>query len=292
MNNIIDKELKSLVSLIDEPDENIYSMIEEKILSYEISIVPFLIDAKENNFQENVINRINNVLEKIRFKNVYNELINWKKIGFGNLLLGLTLIAQYRYPTLEIEKIKKEISTIRQDIWIELHQNMTALEKIKVFNHVFYDIYGYRGNKKDYHNPSNSFINDAIAKKTGNPIMLASIYMIIAQDLGLPVYGVNLPEHFVLAFINEGEENSISFVPRGKALFYVNAFNYGAVFTKNEIDLFLKQLNIKPEEKFYKTCSNIDIVERILNNLSHSYKIINDSKRQKEVEILIKGLED
>jgi regulator of sirC expression with transglutaminase-like and TPR domain len=96
------------------------------------------------------------------------------------------------------------------------------------------------------------------------------LYSIIAQGLNIPIYGVNLPEHFILAYRdeftiqNEGEEESI--------LFYINPFSKGAVFSRREIDTFLKQLKLDQNRIFYESCSNVDIVCRQLRNLIVSYE--------------------
>ncbi|WP_366518146.1 transglutaminase family protein [uncultured Mucilaginibacter sp.] len=94
------------------------------------------------------------------------------------------------------------------------------------------------------------------------------IYSVIAQKLDIPVFGVNLPQHFILAYVDENEhqeaENGI--------LFYINTFNKGFIFGKRDVDMFLKQLNLKPEAQYYEPCSNLDIIKRILRNLISSYE--------------------
>jgi hypothetical protein len=81
---------------------------------------------------------------------------------------------------------------------------------------------------------------------------------------------VNLPEHFILAYRDEyaiqqeGEDEAI--------LFYINPFSRGAVFSRREIDTFLKQLKLEPNRIFYESCPNIDIVSRQVRNLVHSYE--------------------
>jgi regulator of sirC expression with transglutaminase-like and TPR domain len=173
-----------------------------------------------------------------------------------------------------------ELDRIRLDVWLELHYDLTPFEKIRILNHVFYNLHGFQGNTDHYHDPQNSFINIALETKKGNPIMLAVIYMLVAQRLQIPVFGVNLPQHFVLAYKEDNLEHlndPFNVKPRldyrhGKVLFYINAFNKGAVFSKANLEQFLIQIKIDPKYEFFEACSSVDIVKRVLRNLVVAYE--------------------
>lgn len=285
------KEFRALINLLDEPDLEMFNLIEKQIISHGYDILPFILEATENYFHEDVIHRIKTISEKINFDHISSELLKWKQLGAVNLFHGLYLIAAYRYILLDFEKLKNEIAAIQHDIWMEMNLKLTLLEKIRVFNHVFYEMYGFDANKEDFHNPSNSLINDVVHFKKGNPISLGALYLIIARNIGLPVYGVNVPEHFVCVVVNEGEEDSMSFLPVGEPLFYINAFNKGSVFTKNQLSAFLVQIKVTQKPEYFLPCSNLDIVIRVLNNLSFAYQKLKDTVRREEVEMLKRILE-
>ena len=114
------------------------------------------------------------------------------------------------------------------------------------------------------------------------------LYIIIAQKLNVPVYGVNLPQHFILAYTTEmvkpyPDENDV--------LFYLNPFNKGAVFTRREIELFIRQLKIKPEEYYFSPCTNVDIIKRLIHNLKYSYNQLGYPDKIEELENLLKLIE-
>ena len=119
--------------------------------------------------------------------------------------------------------------------------------------------------------------------KKGNQISLAVIYSIIAQKLDIPVYGVNLPQHFILAYVDETQENDF----QNGILFYVNAFNKGFIFGRRDVDSFLKQLNIQPDKQFYEPCSNDEIIQRVLRNLISSYDKVGATQKVNELEELL-----
>jgi len=280
------KELRALVSLLDEPDEDNYKIIWDKIYSYGIDAIPNLQIAWENSLDPIIQKKIEDLTHKIQFDNLCYELMQWSRLGNTNLLLGVYLITKYQYPELKQNDLKTQIEDIKKDIWLELNEHLTSLEKIKVFNHIFYDIYGFRGNDKSFHAPQNSYLNLVLESKKGNPLSLGIIYLVVAQMLELPIYGVNLPEHFILAFTNEKGDNNLSFLYENDVLFYLNPFNKGAVFTKKEIDLFIKQLKLEPDPAYYIPCSNLIIVQRIINNLIYAYEKMGYTEKINELKIL------
>ncbi|MCF8295933.1 MAG: transglutaminase-like domain-containing protein [Saprospiraceae bacterium] len=283
-------ELKSLVSLIDEPDDLIYEQIREKLITYGIDAVPFLEEAWEKTFDNFTQKRIESLIHNLQFDNVLFKLRNWYLLGGKDLLSGFIIITKYQYPDLDEEKIIKQIGKITQDVWLELNDNLTALEKVKIINHVFYNIHGFKGNKQNFHAPQNSYINNLLETKKGNPLSLSIIYSIIAQSLKVPIYGVNLPEHFILSYTNE----LISDFTKTKdsdVLFYINAFNKGTIFSINELQLFLKQLKLKPNAMYFTPCDNIQIIKRLIYNLTTAYEKLGYPDKIGELERLLGVLE-
>ena len=111
--------------------------------------------------------------------------------------------------------------------------------------------------------------------------------MIIAQQLNIPVFGVNMPEHFVLCYTNENAEDNMKFVNINEVLFYINPFSRGAVFTRKEAEMFITKLKLEPQEIFFKPCSNLDIIRRLINNLIFSYKKLEETEKIQELDILM-----
>lgn len=283
------KEISALVRLIDEPDHEIYNMIREKIIAHGIETVSILEKAWENDPTEKVQARLEDIIHTIQYNNILIELKKWKDIGAHNLLLGYILVTKYQYPEFDEDKIRLELDRIKQDIWLELNDQLTGFEKVKIINRILFELYGFEGNTANLFSPINSYLINLLETKKGNQLSLGLLYLIIAQSLNLPVYGVNLPEHFVLAYLNELCE--IESEKPDSVLFYINPFSKGVLFTKREIDIFLKQLKIEPLNSYYLPCSNIDILTRLLRSLIFSYEKLNQKSRVDELEGLIKILE-
>ena len=244
-------ELPALISLLDDPDQEVYNHIHQKILSFGIEAIPDLEDAWEHSFDLELQQKIEQIIHTIQFEKVKQRLAEWCKNDAENLLEGLLSIALYQYPDLDEEKIKKLIDRIKKDIWLEMRKEMTALEKVKTINYFLYDIYGFSGNTSNFHSAKNSFINDVVESKKGNPLLLCCLYSIIAQSLSIPIYGVNLPEHFVLAYMDNFAVFGSSENENGSdVLFYINAFSKGTVFGKKKLITFYDSLNFSPNIVF------------------------------------------
>jgi regulator of sirC expression with transglutaminase-like and TPR domain len=250
---LTDKEVVSLIALLDDEDEEIVKHVEEKLLSLGVDVVTLLENEWDSIQDIEHQLRLENIIHKIQFGNELETLREWSKSDEQDLLDGLYIIAKYRYPELTKQSIINDIDRIRLEIWLEMRFDLSAFEKVRIMNHIIYTVHGFKGNTDHYHDPSNSFINNVLENKRGNPIMLAVVYILVAQRLNMPIYGVNLPQHFVLGYKEEQGTIDISDAfnqttrhsspqPHGKIMFYINAFNNGSVFSKANLEQFLKQI--------------------------------------------------
>lgn len=285
-----EKEVESLIKLLDDPDTEISRHVEEKLLSYGNDVIGYLESAWAQSLDIILQERIENLVHKIQFSNVKREMELWHIGGSFDLLQGMLIVNKYQYPDLDEQKIINQIEDIKRDIWMQMLYEMTAVEKVKLINHVFYGTHGFSGNTTNHQDPQNSYLSQVLESRKGNQILLAVIYSIIAQKLDIPVYGVNLPQHFILAYVDENpsEENSVSQNEfENRILFYINAFNKGFIFGRKDVDAFLKQLNLKPLNHFYEPCSNVEIIQRVLRNLISSYEKLSAVEKVEELQELL-----
>lgn len=286
-------ELNALISLLDDPDEVIYDQISGQILSQGAKIVADLELAWENSKSVLQQQRIENLIQKIQFSATSDALTHWIETGGSNLLEGALIIARYQFPDLNEKKLYGYIDQLKQDIWLELNPNLTALEQVRVINHILFEVHQFVGNTNDFHHPNNSFINMVLESKRGNPLSLSIIYAILAQKLSMPIYGVNLPQHFILAYM--GGENTFGLYDLDKnkeVLFYINAFSKGTIFNRNEVESYLQQLNLKANENYFYPCNNIEMIKRMINNLIFSFEKMGNEKKSNDMKLLIKSFKN
>lgn len=267
------KEIQALIGLIEDPDPQIFEMVKQKFEDWGISAVLPLEKAWENTPDETCQNKIISIIQSIQLSDACKNLRKWARSEKKDLLYGAFWVAKYQYPDLTFEELKGKLDVMRQDIWLELNDNLTALEKVRILNHIFYDIHGFSANMKNPASPQNSFINSVLETKKGNSVSLALLYAGLARQLDIPVFGINLPHNFILAYIDpESARLAYNGTETSGVLFYINPIRKGLVFGRKEIEKFLDQTGLEHQDYYFNECTNIEFIERLIDNLIESYE--------------------
>ncbi|MFY0599968.1 MAG: transglutaminase family protein [Cyclobacteriaceae bacterium] len=275
-----ESELKALVTLLEDEDEEVVSHVEKKLMEIGTSVIPMLELEWETNFNPIIQRRIEDLIHTLQFELVQERLLDWKDNRKEDLMEGLWLVATYQYPDLDLEELKQQLHELYIEVWREFQDDLAPFDQVRIMNSVLYDKMKFRANTKNFHSPANSMINAVLESRKGNPISLCSVYLLIAQKMGLPIYGVNLPNLFILSYKNEVAE------------FYINCFNKGLIFSKDDIDNYLDHLNISKQDLFYEPCDHVDIVFRALRNLVVSFEKLGDYHKSDEIKTILKRLDD
>ncbi|MCX6291718.1 MAG: transglutaminase-like domain-containing protein [Bacteroidetes bacterium] len=286
------KEINSLIKLLDDTDAEIYQQIEAKLVTMGKEVIPILESAWSSSLDALMQHRIENIIHKIQLEELQHDVRVWAHAGGHDIIKGAMLVAKYQYPDLNEENLRVQLDKITRDAWLEMNDNLTALEQVKVLNRIFFDIHGFGGNTQNYHAPQNSYINIVMETKKANPLMLSILYLEVARSAGVPVYGVNLPEHFVLCYKDEEAILPI-FTEESQPgiLFYINPFSKGDIFGRKEIDNFLKQLKIEADKSYYEPCTNLEMIQRLIRNLMNSYHKLGFMEKVEELNLLMRATE-
>ena len=275
-----ESELKALVSLLDDEDKQISSHIEEKILSIGKDVIPFLEREWESNLNPTVQSRIESLIHTLQYELLRERLKQWHQSPDRDLLTGMWLIATFQYPDLELEKLRQDLEQIYYDTWLEFRPDLYAFDQVKVINSVFFNKLKFGANSKNFHSPGNSMINVVLESRRGNPITLSVIYMLVAQKLKLPIHGVNLPNLFILTYKDDNHQ------------FYINTFNRGLIFSKQDIENYINELHLVPQKSFFEACDSLEIVRRALRNLVMSFEKMGEHAKAEEVKVLLVEISD
>jgi regulator of sirC expression with transglutaminase-like and TPR domain len=270
------KELKALVSLLDDEDVQIVNHVEEKIRSLGTSIIPYLEEEWETSFSPAVQRKIEDLIHTLQYELLKERITNWYESDEQDLLEGMWLITTYQYPDIELLKLKQELEQIYYETWLEFKPDLYPFDQVKVINSVLFSKLKFGANTKNFHSPGNSLMNVVLETKKGNPITLCIIYMMVAQKLKLPIYGVNLPNLFVLTYKDEKHTQ-----------FYINAFNRGLIFSKQDIENYINELHLAPQSSFFEPCSNLEIIRRVFRNLIMSFDKMGEHAKAEEVKELL-----
>jgi regulator of sirC expression with transglutaminase-like and TPR domain len=266
MDNQENREVEALIDLLEDPDNLVFDSVVNRLIELGEEVVVPLEQRWEVTLRPELQERIENVIRQIQFNTLRHQVNHWKKTGGTNLLYGAYLVAKFQYPDLDYEPLETIIDKIRRDIWLELNNDLTALEKVKVINYFLYDIHKFDKSLKKAHTPQLYLINHVMDTFKGSPVILGLIYAELCRRLNLPIYGVNLPRNFVLCYYDEQFTED----PNG-ILFYINPSDKGTALGLKELKYFLNQLKIEPRDFYFKPCTNVDIIERLVVNLQYAY---------------------
>ncbi len=250
-------------------------------------ILPELEKALEKCHEQVIRERIEDIMLRVRFGSARSALLKWTGTGAKDIITGSWLVARHQYFDLTRKEIEEQINCISRDVWIELNHNLTAIEKVKILNHIIFKEHHFSGDSSDFFNPQNSYINKVLSNRKGNPVTLGIIYMGIARKLDIPVFGVNLPRNFLLAYRAEPDEISEDKYFTRDVLFYINPFQSGALLGRKEIDIFLDKQEIPHDPSYYAPCSNQQIIHRLITNLIFSYKRLQNREKTEQFQMLL-----
>jgi regulator of sirC expression with transglutaminase-like and TPR domain len=278
---LTNKEIKALISLLEDDDPEVVAHVSAQINSLGETIIPFLEEAWEESLNPDFQKKMEDLIHDLQFDSLRNRLKAWKEEGATDLLKGMWLVNTFQYPDVEFASITKTIEQIYYEAWLHVKPEMHPYDQVKALNHALFKVYKFSANTVNFHAPANSMLHLVLESRRGNPLTLCVIYLTIAQKLGLPVYGVNLPNLFILTFKHAAVEQ-----------FYINVYNKGLMLTKADIDNYLLQLNLNPVDIFYQPADNLAIVQRALRNLAFSFEKLSDLEKATEVTKLLDAITD
>lgn len=179
-----------------------------------------------------------------------------------DLACAVLEIARDDYPDLDVAGYLRRIDQIAVHVMERLGSEKTVYHRIAALNSVMFEEHGFHGNRRNYYDPKNSFLNEVIERKMGIPISLSVLYMEVAQRTGLPLYGVSFPGHFLVKYSDDRER------------IVIDPFNAGEVKSRESLGQLLESLyggKVTLVDDFLEPVTKKQIIRRMLNNLKMIY---------------------
>ncbi|RAJ83340.1 transglutaminase superfamily protein [Chitinophaga dinghuensis] len=286
------REINALFHLLDDPDQEVFDTVASKILLYGKEIIPNLENLWENTIDESIQERIELLIHRVHYQDLQVALRDWSLSEAQDLLQGAILTARYQFPDLAAGQVNSEIERIKRNIWLELNNYLTPLEQINVLNSMIYNYFGLKGEEISYQRKNQFFINQVIESKKGNPFTNGIIYQALCNMLDLPVYAVNIPRQFILAYFDTFVDFSEPIEPDDyRILFFIDPIQ-GQIYTQQDVDTYLKRVSVPSMPSFFKPQSNKRIIQLLLEELSKCFREDKDAYRQDELTNLCSLLDD
>lgn len=277
------KEISALFHLIDDPDEEVFGVVSNRIIDYGKGIIPNLEHLWENTVSGETQERIELLIHRLHYRDLTEEFNEWNKNTHQDLLNGALLVAKFQYPELTASQVFQEVERLRRNIWLELNSYLTPLEQINVLTSILFNYFNLRGGEVNYQLTDEFLIHKQLETKRGNAIANGILYLILSELLDVPVRAINIPRQFVLGYFKtEYDFERHTENPLYKTEFYIDPLS-GHVFTHKDVDNYFKRINVPPVASYFKPLSNRRIIQTLLEEFAKCFD--NEKNRYKQEEL-------
>ena len=284
------REISALFSLIDDPDQEVFTTVSSRIVDFGRGIIPNLEDLWENTPGEEVQERIELLIHKLHFNDLLRDFSDWKENPYHDLLFGSLLVAKFQYPELATAPVLQELERIRRNVWLELNSYLTAMEQANVISSIVYNYYNLKGVELGYNNPDDFFIHKVIESKKGNSISNGTLYLLLSQLLDINVKAINIPRQFILAYFHNDYDQATETSPMSKIHFYIDALS-GHIFSHKDMEAYFKRVSVPITPFYFKPLNHKRIIQIQLEELAKCFKNRKYSYKYEELMLLSKLLD-
>jgi regulator of sirC expression with transglutaminase-like and TPR domain len=256
-------QISSLIKLLTDRDEFVRSSVRDQLVELGEDALPFLEIATRGD--DDALR----IQANIAIQNILPQKLAEKFRQLAQKGLGQDIAP---------EECSQKLDDLAQKFADTLKPEAKPPEIVAAFTHFLFQENGFKGNKDNYQNPDNSFINKVLDNKTGLPITLSAICVLLAKRLNLPIVGVGMPGHYIVKY-------SLPIEP-----IYFDPFHQGRRLTKKECIQIVEQFGHSFEEHFLSQSTQRETLIRMLNNLIQVYKNSNETKKAEILTEYIKIL--
>jgi regulator of sirC expression with transglutaminase-like and TPR domain len=275
-------EITSLLYLLDDPDPYVQEQVRERLMKLGDQAVPLLDQHKSEVKNSEEREKINEIIHSITYGNLEQDFVDFLDNGLKTIERledGMFLLARFGNPTLRASEYKKKLDHFADMVAGDIRYTLDERKQMRRLLRFVFDDLNFRGDTEEYHDPSNSYMNEVIDQRKGLPISLSLVVLFLARRLDLPFYGINMPIHFMIKF--DGNQQSA----------FIDPFDGGKIVNYEQLYYFLKKNGIEPKADHFKPARPIDILARALRNLIHGYAKREELERVNQLKDLLATVE-
>src|SRR4051812_6380139 len=277
------REISALFKLIDDPDEEVFGAVSEKIIDLGKTIIPNLEHLWETTPNEHIQERIELIIHRLHFTDLTEDFRQWSLAGHHDLLVGALLVSKFQYPDLSTSATLLEVEKIRRNIWLELNNYLTPLEQVRIVTGILYSYYNLKGTEVAYNEINEFLIHKVLEAKRGNQLSNGILYLILCDLLDIPVKAIGVPRQFVLAYFKPGYSNESNDDYQSKIEFFIDPSS-GMVFTHKDVENYFKRISVPPVPSYFKPLSNTRVIQHLLEEAARCFD--NEKDQYKKEELL------
>lgn len=284
------KEISALFTLIDDPDEEVFGAVSDKIVGLGRTIIPNLEHLWETTPDQGIQERIELLIHRLHYTDLTEDFRQWNLSGHHDLLLGALLVSKFQFPELTTAPVLQEVERMRRNIWLELNNYLTPLEQLRIVTGILYSYYNLKGGELNYAEVNEFLLNKVLEAKRGNQLSNGLIYLILCEMLDLPVRALNIPKQFVLAYFKPGYTNENAEEMINHIEFFVDPSS-GIAFSHKDIEQYFRRISVPPVHAYFKPMSSKRVIQHLIEETAKCFDDDKNAYKKKELEELARLLD-
>ncbi len=270
-----EKEIVFLLKLLEDPDEKVFEAIKNQVMQNPNLAIEELENYWTLSENELANKRCELILQEIHFNSKLEQLSKWKNTEQNDLLSGIIIAETYFDRYENPEEIKLGIENIISRIWIEMNDQLTALEKIKLINHFLFNFETFKLLEDSQVSIQHTDLANVLNSKSYTDKSIAIIYRIIAQKLNIPLYILKFIQgnYSIMGYVDEILASSILPQNINNLVFYVLPAFRGEVWSQNQLIKLLDEKKIELGSEAFLPKSDLEVVADWIK-----YKMVLNSK--------------
>lgn len=250
----MDGEVGALIALLDDPDPGVQKAVDRRLAEMGPQALPCMRRALQS-----AAHPMRTILaEKIHALHLTDVEQAWNLImemPFPDLERGAFLLARYRYPDVQPGAYGSLLDEMAESARKHISGSSGVAKATALCSYFCHEL-GFQGNQEQYYDENNSYLNWVLDHRRGIPVSLSAVYLLLGRRLDLPVFGVNMPGHFLVKYEDRQSE------------FYLDLFNGGTAVARSEWVHFLVTAGIRPRPSFFAAADSRTILLRMARNLA------------------------
>ena len=292
--NVMDnenREINALLHLIDDPDDEVYDTVSNRILAYGRGIIPNLEHLWEITPDATTQQRIELLIHRVHLQDLRQELQTWNNQAQPDLLAGLLLCSRYQYPEKDWTPQLTELQKVRRSIWLELNPFLTALEQVNVLGNILFNYHQFKGKEVNYSKPEEFLLPNLLLTKKGNAIGNGLLMLVLANMLDLNLQLIAIPRQVILAYCNYLPAPFDPIFPPEHIQFYVDGAS-GQIYSFEDVEIYFKRIGVTPKDIFFKPLNNRQIIQTLLRELAKCFSAPTQLYKKEELLELATMIKD
>ncbi len=253
--------IQALLRLLSDPNEQVAKTIQDQLAHLGSDVLPFLEKAEIDDAK--LQPRVMAIKREIRFGQLHDEFKKFvsQNARRGDWEHGAFLIAKLAYPDLDISHYVTYLDQLAEEFRTKwLTSEYPSGKAARLLSSFLFKDKGFSGNREEYYDPDNSYINRVLDTRQGIPISLSALYVFVGNRLDLPLAGIGMPGHFLVKLEEETPPQ------------FVDCFNGGTILREQDCEKFITASGLAYDQKFLEKSSTPTILARLLRNLLGIYE--------------------